>query len=264
MKTLNLSLLFLMIVGLASAQTFKVRLKPEAMSYSDTLSKNKIAFSNKSTLTAEVINKGSKYLLVSDNDKFVYVPCADIKPDGAFYKWAVENRKIYSDDALYLIADEVNKRAYYQETIKVDSSSKKSSIYDKVKQWAASVLASTSIQLSYDKPEEGKLVFSMVENLYIPQGFGSIPFECRYTYTIDIKDAKYRYTVDNIEFGYLTLMLRNGKRETLYSQYLDCGRGDDYNNSLKRILSFQKHIKMQTDNLQNLVNQSSLATKTDF
>lgn len=146
---------------------------------------------------------------------------------------------------------------YYQEVVKLDTSYTETMLYKRAKQWVSSTLTSNSIQLNYDSMSEGKLIFTSEQNLYIPQGVGTLPFIVRYAFTLEIKDGRYRYTINNIEFGFTTLLFSHGERQPIYQEWKDCNFGKNYNNHYKRIYALENHLMALTDALNGLMIQKN-------
>lgn len=167
-------------------------------------------------------------------------------------------------DTLFYKVDTAGQIAYIQDVFKLNTSLNKSELFKRSKQFIASNVTSSSLQLNYDNVDDGKLIFTQTQNLLIPQGVGSLPYEVKYTFTIEVKDAKVRYTVNNIEFAYKTIVGSILKRVTAYDEWYECKGGKRYNNDTKRLFSLQDHILGLANNLYAIVSKGNTNIAGDF
>lgn len=107
--------------------------------------------------------------------------------------------------------------AYYQQTVKVDSNIRLSSIYTR----ALEFMATKNFQQNYGYEQEGKLIFTTTQDLN--QSINSNdddnpqPYTVQFSIVIDMKNGRYRYTIRNVIF-YLPTDYGN-RRLTLYEVY---------------------------------------------
>jgi hypothetical protein len=110
-----------------------------------------------------------------------------------------------------------NNDAYYQNTVKVDSNIKISTIYTRALQF----MAVKNFQQTYGFEQEGKLIFTSSQDLnitpYTSDNDLPDPYGVQFAITLDMKNGRYRYTIRNVIFFIPT---ENGNRRiTLYEMY---------------------------------------------
>jgi hypothetical protein len=107
--------------------------------------------------------------------------------------------------------------AYYQQTIKVDSNIRLSSIYTRTLEF----MATKNFQQNYGYEQEGKLIFTTTQDLNQNINTGDDdnpqPYTAQFSIVIDMKNGRYRYTIRNVIF-YLPTDYGN-RRLTLYEVY---------------------------------------------
>jgi hypothetical protein len=155
---------------------------------------------------------------------------------------------------------------YYQQTIKVDSIPV-SKIYLRALQF----MASKNFQQNYGYEEEGKAIFTTtqdlnVNNVYVGDDSDVVePYTTQFAITIDMKNGRYRYTINNVVFF---LPENNGnRRETLFDIYLKATNTDSRRvakDAKKLIVSFERYISSLTDELRESIEQKSAIHKADF
>jgi hypothetical protein len=157
--------------------------------------------------------------------------------------------------------------AYYQKAVRVDSNITEDLIYVRAIQF----MASKNIQQNYGYEEEGKLIFTTMQELNIDSVYAGDDtrfagaYAAQFAITLDLKNGRYRYTIHNIEFfrevGY------GNKRQTLYDLYVKAN-----NKELKRvakdakklIASFERYITTLTNELYLDIEQKSVIHDTNF
>ena len=108
--------------------------------------------------------------------------------------------------------------AYYQKTVKVDSSIKISMIYQRVLEF----MSAKNFTQNYGYEQEGKMIFTTTQDLNANAIFEGDnddpnPYTVQFAITIDMKNGRYRYTISNVTFY---LPSQNGNRRmTLYELY---------------------------------------------
>lgn len=261
MKTLTTLLLAFLCLG-ASAQ-LNVRLKPGGVYSPDSLGSTKLKPSNpKDYFKLSYYLTTNGYMPAKYNGITIFVDTSQIIHTERFEEYItslIYEKRVYNPYHLTLRIDTANKTAYYQNIVKIDTAILIDELQNRVKQFIANNIAGALAQI-----ENNKVVYTTIQNLFIPQGVGSMEFQVKYTMTIEIKQGKYRYTVNNIEIGYETLVIRHGKRETLYTEYFACNNGQQYDNHLKRIVSLEKHLKDIENVLYTVMSQKSKMTASDF
>ena len=169
------------------------------------------------------------------------------------------------DDSLKLIVD--GNQAFYQKTVKLDSNITLPTIYIRAIQF----MASKNIIQTYGYQEEGRLIFSTIQDLNVNKDYVGDDNETLQTYsvqfaiTLDIKNKRYRYTIHNVTFFVPTEF--GNKRETLYELYLKAYNTDSRRiakETRKMIESFERYASMLTDELKNEIEHKSPVNKTDF
>ncbi|HEY4326286.1 MAG TPA: hypothetical protein VGN20_20035 [Mucilaginibacter sp.] len=157
--------------------------------------------------------------------------------------------------------------AYYQFTVKVDSNLAEPIIYIRALQF----MASKNIQQTYGYQEEGKLIFSTMQDLNVSRVYvgddneAVEPYSVQFAITLDIKTGRYRYTISNILF-FLPTETGN-KRETLSDVYLKATNTDSRRiakNARNLIASFERYITTLTNELYEGVEQKSAMNKSKF
>lgn len=172
---------------------------------------------------------------------------------------------INQNDSVKLIAD--GNHVYYQKAVKVDSSIKEPLIYLRTIQF----MAAKNITQTYGYQEEGKLIFSTFQDLNINRAFVGDDSENVQTYSvqfaiiIDIKNGRYRYTIQNILFF---LPTDNGnRRETMTDIYNKATNSDSRRIAREAkalIASFERYISSLTNELNEEIEQKSDLFKSNF
>ncbi len=168
-------------------------------------------------------------------------------------------------DSVKMIID--GTRAYYQKTVKVDSNITEGLIYIRAMQF----MASKNIQQNYGYEEEGKLIFTTIQDLNINPVYAGDdneilePYTAQFAITLDLKNGRYRYTIHNILFF---IPVENGnKRETLYDIYqkaVNSGSRRQEKNAKNLIASFERYITTLTAELYDDIEQKLLMHNSKF
>lgn len=164
-------------------------------------------------------------------------------------------------DSVKLIVDETN--AYYQKTVKIDSSITVSLIYVR----ALEFMAARNFQQNYGYEQEGKLIFTSAQDLNTnpvfqgASGDSPEPFTVQFAIIIDMKNGRYRYTVQNVVF-YLPTDAGN-RRQTLlevYQKSLDRDvRRYAREDAGKQIRAFERYLNALTNDLHaDIENKSAI------
>ncbi len=159
-------------------------------------------------------------------------------------------------DSVKLIAE--GEYAYYQKTVKADSIPE-GLIYLRAIQF----MAAKNFQQNYGYQQEGKLIFTTSQDLnvnavYVGDENDAVnPYNAQFSIILDLKNGRYRYTVNNIVFFFPT---ENGnKRETLYDVYSKAGSGSESRRMQKVyksiIDSFEKYISTLVTELREAIEQ---------
>jgi hypothetical protein len=156
---------------------------------------------------------------------------------------------------------------YYQKVVKVDSGISEGKIYIRAIQF----MASKNIQQNYGYQEEGKLIFSTFQDLNINRVYVGDdneqlqPYSAQFAIIIDIKNRRYRYTINNVVFF---LPTENGnKRETLDEVYAKATNTDSRRiarEAKNLIVSFERYITTLTNELYEGIEQKSAMRRADF
>jgi hypothetical protein len=157
--------------------------------------------------------------------------------------------------------------AYYQKVVKLDSNITVPIIYIRTLQF----MASKNIQQTYGYEEEGKVIFSTIQDLninriYVGDENETVqPYSAQFSIMLDMKKARYRYTIDNIVF-FLPTETGN-KRETMNDVYLKETTTDSRRiarEAKNLITSFERYLTMLTGELYDNVEQKSAMYKSKF
>jgi hypothetical protein len=150
-------------------------------------------------------------------------------------------------DSVKIIID-TGTRAYYQKTVKVDSTIKLSTIYTRTLEF----MAAKNFQQTYGYEQEGKLIFTTSQELNTNPEYGGDnddpeSYSVQFSIMIDMRNGRYRYTISNIVF-YLGSQSGN-RRMPLYDLYLKETNGESRRiekNARKIIDSFEKYLAALT------------------
>jgi hypothetical protein len=169
------------------------------------------------------------------------------------------------NDSVKLKVEDNN--AYYQKAVKLDSNITEPMIYVRALQF----MASKNIQQNYGYQEEGKLIFSTVQDLninrvYVGDNDEAVqPYSVQFAITLDIKNGRYRYTISNVVF-FLPTETGN-KRETLNDVYLKATNTDSRRiarDAKNLITSFERYITTLTSELYDNIEQKLAMYKSKF
>jgi hypothetical protein len=168
----------------------------------------------------------------------------------------------HKTDKKYMIKTEPD-RAYYQEVVNVDSALTQDQIYKGAKQFIAGA-SSSSLQLSYDDPKEGILVYTNTTGFTNTYGLEVEPFVVKYSVKVECKKGRYRYTIDNVEIAYAKVFIDAVKRVRLIDEYMNASDHKWKGNADKRLVVMERHFKEIINGLNRSVTQKAVITKGDF
>jgi hypothetical protein len=168
-------------------------------------------------------------------------------------------------DSVKLITE--GEHAYYQKTVKTDSLPE-GIIYVRAIQF----MAAKNFQQNYGYEQEGKLIFTTSQDLninavYVGDENDPVnPYNVQFSVILDLKNGRYRYTVDNVVFFFPT---ENGnKRETLYDIYLKATSNGESRRMEKVYLSiidsFEKYIGTLLTELRGAIEQKLTIYNSKF
>jgi len=172
---------------------------------------------------------------------------------------------VYQSDSVKLQV--VGNNAYYQKLVKVDSTINVPTIYVRALQF----MASKNIQQTYGYEEEGKLIFSTIQDLNINRASVGDdnetvqPYSAQFSIMLDMKKGRYRYTINNVVF-FLPTETGN-RRETLNDIYQKETNGDSrriIRDSKNLIASFERYLTALTDELYEGIEQKSAMYQSKF
>ena len=166
-------------------------------------------------------------------------------PNGAY-----GNKTNYAqaNDSIKLKVEGTN--AYYQQAVKVDSDITENKIYMR----ALEFMAAKNFQQNYGYDEEGKLICTTTQDLntnvfsVTDEGENTDPYTVQFAITVDMKNRRYRYTINNIVF-YLPTGAGN-MRLSMYEMYLKATNTDSRRiakEANKVISSFETYLGVLTD-----------------
>ena len=114
-------------------------------------------------------------------------------------------------DTLKLPIDSITKLITYTEVIKVDSSTNKSELYSRAREWFAKAYNSSVNVIQMDDKESGKIVGKSLVKVYAKAlGITTHQGYINYTITIYLKDGRYKYEISN--FYHTGMMTSSGQR----------------------------------------------------
>jgi len=157
--------------------------------------------------------------------------------------------------------------AYYQKTVKVDTSIGVSLIYLRTLQF----MAAKNFQQTYGFQQEGKEIFTTTQDLNTnPFTIGNYSdnidvFTVQFAVTVDMKKQRYRYTIHNVIFYRPTET--GNLRMTLYEMYLRATNGDSRSikkDSKKVIDAFERYISSLTAELRESIDHKAMIYNTKF
>jgi hypothetical protein len=193
---------------------------------------------------------------------FPLISAANAQDDGAVKTYQVNHSvKLIALDSVKLKIDETN--AYYQKTVKVDSSITVSLIYVRALQF----MAAKNFQQNYGYEQEGKLIFTSAQDLNANPVFQGAnddspePFTVQFAIIIDMKNGRYRYTVQNVIFY---LPTENGnRRQTLLEVYQKAMDRDvrryARDSAGRTIRAFERYLNALTNELHaDIENKSAI------
>lgn len=182
----------------------------------------------------------------------------------AIYKAGSRINKLQTD-SIKLRVDGTH--AYYQKVVKVDSNIVDGLIYERALQF----MASKNIQQNYEYEEQGKFIFTTVQDLninpvYVGDDNDSVdPYTAQFAITLDLKKGRYRYTIDNVVFFRPTET--GNKRQTLYEVYLKATNTSSKRiarDAGKMIASFERYIDTLTHELYEEIEYKSVIYNPKF
>ena len=163
-------------------------------------------------------------------------------------------------DSVRLQVEGVN--AWYQHVVKLDTGITESLIYVRALQF----MASKNFQQNYGYEQEGKLIFTSTQDLNMntvsatEDGESVEPYTVQFAITLDMKNGRYRYTINNVIFY---LPTDNGNRRlTLYEIYLKATNTESRRikkDASKLLTSFEKYIDtLNAELYENIVQKSKI------
>jgi hypothetical protein len=177
---------------------------------------------------------------------------------------AQDSRKSAIPDSVKLKVD--SNTAYYQKTIKVDSSIKVSMIYLRTLQF----MSAKNFTQNYGYEEEGKMIFTTTQDLNANATFAGDnddpnPYTVQFAITVDMKNGRYRYTISNVIFY---LPSQNGNRRmTLYELY-DKETGNEsrriQRNAKTIVDSFERYLVGLTGELYTEIEHKARIYNSNF
>lgn len=174
-------------------------------------------------------------------------------------------RPIIANDSIKLKIE--GKTAYYIQAVKVDSGITEHKIYMRTLEF----MAGKNFQQNYGYDEEGKLICTTVQdlntNVVSATSDNDIidPYTVQFTITVDMKNRRYRYTINNIVFFIPTET--GNMRLTMYEMYQKATNTDSRRiarEAEKYISSFERYIGDLTDELHQAVEQKRAIDSNKF
>lgn len=174
-------------------------------------------------------------------------------------------RPVIASDTIKLKIE--GKTGYYIQTVKVDSGITEHKIYMRTLEF----MAGKNFQQNYGYDEEGKLICTTTQdlnnNVYSATDDSQTvdPYTVQFTITVDMKNRRYRYTINNIVF-FLPTETGN-MRLTMYEMYQKATNTDSRRiarEAQKYIASFERYIGDLTDELHQAIEQKRAIDNTKF
>jgi hypothetical protein len=163
-----------------------------------------------------------------------------------------DNKKaaVHIVDSVKMIVD-TGTMAYYQKTVKVDSTIKISTIYTRTLEF----MAAKNFQQTYGYEQERKLIFTTTQDLNTNPVYGGEnddpeTYSVQFSITLDMRNGRYRYTISNVLF-FLSSQSGN-RRIPLYDLYLKETGGESRRiekNTKNIIDSFERYLVTFTTEL---------------
>lgn len=168
-------------------------------------------------------------------------------------------------DSVKMIVD-TGSRAYYQKTIKIDSTIKISTIYTRTLEF----MAAKNFQQTYGYEQEGRLIFTTSQELNTNPEYGGDnddpqSYSVQFSIMVDMHNGRYRYTISNIIF-YLGSQSGN-RRMPLYDLYLKETSGESRRiekNAKKIIDSFERYLTTLTTELHTEIQHKGVIYNPKF
>jgi hypothetical protein len=169
-------------------------------------------------------------------------------------------------DTLKLRADS-NRNVYYQKTVTTQINLTADRIYERVIQF----MAAKNMVQTYGDDQQWKAIFSTTQDLntnpvYIGDDNDTVdPYSAQFAVIVDIKNGRYRYTVNNILFFIPTVS--GNRRETLYEMYAKATNTDSKRvakNARMLIMSFERYLSVFTDELRQGIEQTAPMYNSKF
>jgi len=193
--------------------------------------------------------------------------CNIFASEGKVHGPAISDKITYYaiNDSVKLKVD--SNHVYYQSVVRVDSNITEPLIYLRALQF----MASKNITQTYGYQEEGKLIFATTQDLNINKVYvgdeneAIQPYTVQFSIILDLKNRKYRYTINNVLF-FLPTETGN-KRETLDELYEKATNTDSRRiarEAKNLITSFERYITALTNELYEAIEQKSPMNKADF
>lgn len=169
-------------------------------------------------------------------------------------------------DTLKLQVD-TSRNVYYQKTVRVAANIMAEQIYDRVLQF----MAAKNFVQSYSDDQGTKLIFTTSQDLNVNAVYigddndGVDPYTTQFAITLDIKDGRYRYTINNVVFFIPTATYN--KRETFFDIYLKATNTDSKRvaKSAKALIaSFERYLDALTNELHQRIEQKAAMYNSKF
>ncbi|TSJ40578.1 hypothetical protein FO440_12565 [Mucilaginibacter corticis] len=171
-------------------------------------------------------------------------------------------------DTIKILTD-TNHNVYYQKTVKVGDNIMAPQIYER----AIQVMSAKNLTQNYLDDTNWKLIFTTTQDLNINVNRLFVadineeidPYTVQFAITLDIKNGRYRYTVNNIVF-FLPINSYN-KRETFYETYMKASTAENKRiskNAKALIASFERYLAGLTDDLKQSIEQKATMYNAKF
>jgi hypothetical protein len=169
-------------------------------------------------------------------------------------------------DTITLKTDSDN-NVYYQKTVNIAGNTNVELMYDRLLQF----MATKNFTQTYGDDQKWKFIFTTTQDLNINRArVGDdddpiIPYTVQFAITVDLRNGRYRYTVNNALFFIPTVTYN--KRETLYDIYVKANNNYDKRvakdaNAL--LASFERYLEQTTNELHQKIEQRSAMYNSNF
>ena len=148
--------------------------------------------------------------------------------------------------------DSISKKITYTDKVFVDSATNKQELFSRAREWFAKTYKSSSKVIQMEDKESGKIIGKALMQVY-HKGLG-MSFESgyiNYTFSIYIKDGKYKYEVT--DFYHTGQYVGNGKRIADYGTCENMINTTDNDLGFSRQSTYNYYLFQMDNNIKSLI-----------